>query len=113
MPGQRRYGTTKGGKLVGLGEAAPGGGGGGRKSATRVVLSAGERRVPEDGRGEPALSEHEPLLLGSSEDDGVGGGGRRGGGGGGGLGAAKAFGPGSSRRDNSKALTSTLLLSYM
>lgn len=100
MPGQRRYGTTKSGKVAGLGG----------KSAklaeksTKIPLLSGERREIRVPQGEP-ISEQQPLL---GSDDG---GGRRQGGGG--VGEADAFGAGSSRRDNSKLITSTLILSYM
>lgn len=103
MPGQRRYGSTKSSKLAGLGD----------KSAklaekpTKIPLLSGERREIRVPNEEP-VSEHQPLLLGS--DDGGGGGRRRGGGG---LGEVGAFGAGSSRRDNGKLITGTLILSYM
>eukprot|EP00903_Cladosiphon_okamuranus_P006099 g6009.t1 len=101
MPGKRRYGSTKSSKLAGLGE----------KSAklaekpTEIPLLSGERREIRVPKQEP-VSEHQPLLRVSDDDGG-------GGDGGDGLGEADAFGAGSSRRDNSKLITGTLILSYM
>eukprot|EP00752_Nemacystus_decipiens_P007560 g6753.t1 len=110
MPGQRRYGSTKGSKLAGLGNT---GEKAAEKRANKIPLLSGERReirVPSD---EPA-SEQQPLLLGSgSEDGGPRRRGGRGGGGGGAFGDGDAFGAGSSRRDNNKVITGTLILSYM
>lgn len=98
MPGQRRYGTTKSSKLAGLEDKSA------RlaekKPPTKVPLLSGERREIRVPNEEPG-SEHQPLLL-ISED-----------GGGGGLRGVDAFGAGSSRRDNSKLITTALILSYM
>lgn len=106
MPGQRRYGSTKSSKLAGLGEK---GGKLTEKPTTKIPLLSGERREIRVPSEEP-ISEQQPLLLGSED-----GGDRRRGGRGGvrSLGDGDAFGAGSSRRDNGKLITSTLILSYM
>lgn len=115
MAGQRRYGTTKVGKLAGLrgnGDEANAAAKPRGQSKIPVLLSSGEQRrergVPHEKR--PLLSEREPLLLGSGSDRDAGG---RRGNGGGGASSESAFAPGSSRRDNGKALTSLLVLNYM
>ncbi|CAN0186939.1 unnamed protein product, partial [Ectocarpus sp. 12 AP-2014] len=104
MAGQRRYGTTKGDKLTGVR--------GGSSKATKgpsaeQPRAAREARAhgggEEAGRERPA-SEREPLLLGSSDDGNCG---RN-------LGeSTDVFASGSSRRDNSKVLTTLLVLNYM
>lgn len=110
MAGQRRYGSTKSSKLAGLGDNK------GAKLAaakpTEIPLLSGERREIRVPSEEQPISEQQPLLLGS-EDGGGRRRGRGGGGGGGVLGDGDAFGAGSSRRDNGKLITSTLILSYM
>lgn len=136
MPEQRRYGTTKGEKLAGLANsnaqaeattgtsisaaAAAAGPSAGKSVKKKSIYSTdgGRRKTPvgvpamPTNEGEAVVSEREPLLLDSSSDDhhhhhsGVGGGG------GGGV-VADAFAAGSSRRDNSKVLTTLLVLNYM
>ncbi|CAM9980392.1 unnamed protein product, partial [Scytosiphon promiscuus] len=118
MAGQRRYGTTKSGKLAGLrgnngDEASNSAARTKGKSKIPLLLSGdrGQKAVPE-GQQYPLLSEREPLLVGSASDRDAGGG-RRGSSGGTASAAAGAFASGSSRRDNGKALTTLLVLNYM
>ncbi|CAN0100820.1 unnamed protein product, partial [Ectocarpus sp. 6 AP-2014] len=103
MAGQRRYGTTKGDKLTGVRGGSSKASKGPSAEQPRAAREARAHGGEEAGRERPA-SEREPLLLGSSDD---GNGGRN-------LGdSTDVFAPGSSRRDNSKVLTTLLVLNYM
>ncbi|CAM9872708.1 unnamed protein product, partial [Laminaria digitata] len=114
MAGPRRYGTTKVAKVPGsrASTAGPPAAAAATAEPRRIPLLKGERReirVPNDGNSganEQPYSERQPLLMRS-------GGGGGGGGAGGAAPAAAVFAAGSSRRDNTKALTTLLVLNYM
>lgn len=120
MAGPRRYGTTKVAKAPGS-RASTAGPAAAASAAEprRIPLLTGERReirVPNDGNNnnEQPYSERQPLLMRSGSDRKAAGGGRGGRGSGGNGDAAPAvFAAGSSRRDNTKVLTTLLVLNYM
>lgn len=110
MAGPRRYGTTKVPKVPGsrASTAGPPAAAAATAEPRRIPLLKGERReirIPNDGNSganEQPYSERQPLLMRSG-----------GGGGGGAAPAAAVFAAGSSRRDNTKVLTTLLVLNYM